>query len=80
MDNKASAALEQLLQKRRTVVQLATPHNRRRSAVERAMLTFKNHFVVGLESVDNNFPIYLWCRIVKQVEITINLLQISRKN
>ena len=44
MDNKASVALEQLLQKRRTVVQVATPHNRRRSAGELAMLTFKKPF------------------------------------
>ena len=64
----------------RTVVQLAPPHIHRRNAAERAICTCKNHFVAGLSSADNNFPIYLWCWMVKQSEITINLLRTSRIN
>ena len=33
-----------------------------------------------LASVDKTFPIYLWCRMVKQAQITINLLRTSRTN
>ena len=36
--------------------------------------------MVGLSSVDNNFPIYLWCWIAKQAETTINLLITSITN
>ena len=36
--------------------------------------------MAGLPSVDNNFPIYLWYRVGKQAEITINLLKTSRTN
>ena len=42
-----------------TVVQPAPPHIHRMNTAERAIHTFKNHFVAGLASVDNNFPIYL---------------------
>ena len=78
MDNKASKSIKRLLQKSKTVVQLAPPHIHRRSAAKRAIRTFKNNFVAGIASLGNNFPIYLWCPIVKQSEITINLLHISR--
>ena len=36
--------------------------------------------MAGLASVDNKFPIYLWCWIVKQAEITISIVVISRTN
>ena len=75
MDNKSSTALKGLLQKRIAVVQLATLHIHRINSAERAIRTFKNNFVAGFSSVDNNFPIYLWCRIAEQEKITINLLR-----
>ena len=30
--------------------------------------------MAGLESVENIFPINIWCQIVKQADITMNLL------
>ena len=80
MENESSTPLKHLLQKRRTVVQLAPSHSHRRNAAERAIRTFNNRFLAGLASVDNNFPIYLLCRMVKQEEITINLLRTSITN
>ena len=58
--NEASKDLKQLLQKRKTVVQLAPPHIHRKSSNERAISTFRNNFVADLAYVDNNAPIYLW--------------------
>ena len=49
---EAYTALNRLLKKRRTVVQLEPPHGHRRNAVERAICTFNDHFVAGLASVD----------------------------
>jgi hypothetical protein len=40
--------------------QLAPPHIHRRNNAERAIQTFKNHFIAGLFSVDPNFPLKLW--------------------
>jgi hypothetical protein len=57
---------------------LVPPHCHRRNAVERAIRTFKEHFVVGLSSVDPAFPLHLWDRLLPQAEITLNLLRTSR--
>ena len=41
---------------------------------ERAIQTFKNHFIVGLASVSKNFPVHLWCRLIPHCLLTFNLL------
>jgi hypothetical protein len=58
--------------------QLVPPRCHRRSAAERAIGTFKKHFVAGLSSVDPSFPLHLWDRLLPQAEITLNLLRTSR--
>ena len=60
--------------------QLVPPHIHRRNAVERAIQTFKSHFIAGLCTTDPEFPIQLWDRLLPQAEITINILQNSRIN
>jgi hypothetical protein len=54
------------------------PHCHRRNAAERAIRTFKEHFVAGISSVDPSFPLHLWDRLLPQAEITLNLLRTSR--
>jgi hypothetical protein len=51
------------------------PGLHRRNAAERAIRTVQNHFIAGLCSVDPNFPIHLWDRLVPQAEISLNLLR-----
>jgi hypothetical protein len=81
MDNEASQAVKDLLTKDFGLeYQLVPPHIHRRNAAERAIRTFKNHFIVGLCSTDPNFPLRLWDRLLSQAEITLNLLRASRKN
>jgi hypothetical protein len=58
--------------------QLVPPHYHRRNAAERAIRTFKEHFVAGLSSVDPAFPLHLWDSLLPQAEITLNLLRTSR--
>jgi hypothetical protein len=53
---------------------LVPPHCHRRNAAERAIRTFKEHFVDGLSLVDSSFPVQLWDRLLPQAEITLNLL------
>jgi hypothetical protein len=81
MDNEASKAVKDLLTKDfKLEYQLVPPHVHRRNAAERAIRTFKNHFIAGLCSADNNFPIRLWVKLLPQAEITLNLMRASRKN
>jgi hypothetical protein len=44
---------------------------------ERAIQTFKNHFVAILSGVDDRFPLSLWCYLVRPAELTVNLLRQS---
>ena len=56
-DNEFSADLHSALQKCKKSYQKVPPHIHRRNAAERAIRTFKNHFLVGLASVDPQFLI-----------------------
>jgi hypothetical protein len=58
--------------------QLVPPQCHRHNAAERAIQTFKEHFVAGLSSVDPTFPLHLWDRLLPQAEITLNLLRTLR--
>jgi len=48
LDNEASLALQQFLTDESIDYQLAPPHVHRRNSAERAIRTFKNHFIAGL--------------------------------
>jgi hypothetical protein len=77
LHNEASAALKNFFTVNDIDYQLVPPHCYRRNAAERAIQTFKEHFVAGLSSVDPTFPLHLWYRLLPQAEITLNLLQTS---
>jgi hypothetical protein len=66
LDNKASAALKNFFTTNDVEYQLVPPHCHRRNAAERAIRTFKEHFVEGLSSVDPTFPLHLWDRLLPQ--------------
>jgi hypothetical protein len=78
LDNEASAALKNFFTVNDIAYQLVPPHCHRRNDAERAIGTFKEHFVAGLSSVDPAFPLYFWDRLLPQAEITLNLLRTSR--
>jgi hypothetical protein len=78
LDNKAWAALKNFSTANDMEYQLVPHHCHRRNAAERAIRTFKEHFVAGISSVDPTFPLQLWDRLLPQAEITLNLLRTSR--
>jgi hypothetical protein len=60
--------------------QLVPPHCHTRNAAERSIRTFKENFVSGLASVDPDFPLHLWDRLLPLAEMTLNLLRKSRQH
>jgi hypothetical protein len=80
LDNEASEELKQFNNSKQIEFQLVPPHMHRRNAAERAIQTWKNHFVAGLCSTDTLFPMHLWDRLLEQASITLNLLRPSRRN
>jgi hypothetical protein len=76
--NDASAALKHSFTANDIEYQLVPPQCHRRNADERAIRTFKEHFMAGISSVNTTFPLHLWDRILPQAEITLDLLRTSR--
>ena len=52
--------------------------NHGRNAAERAIQTFKSHFIVGLSTTHPNFPLKQWDMLLPQAVLTLNLLRPSR--
>jgi len=57
--------------------QLVPPHDHRRNMVEKAIQTFKAHFI-RLCGADKDFPLHLWDRLLPQAEHTLNMLRRSK--
>ena len=60
--------------------QFVPPHQHQQNAAERAIQTFKNHFISGISSVNKYFSVHIWCRLIPQACLVLNLLQQSRIN
>ena len=50
-----------------------------RNAAERAIQTWKNYFLAGIATLDPNFPIQEWYRLLPQCDIALNLLRSSHR-
>jgi hypothetical protein len=79
-DDECSKAFRQYLMDERIAVQLVPPHLHRQNAAERAIRTLKNQFVAGLCSVEKQSHMHLWCELLPQETLTLNLLRTSRIN
>jgi len=78
MDNQASKQIKRFLTTQECDLLLVEPHNHRVNAAERAIQTFKDHFVSALATTDSEFPLQLWDRLTPQIETTLNLMRRSR--
>ena len=79
LDNEASAAFKAAI-KENCDLQLVPPDTHRRNLAERAIQTFKSHFISILAGVDPSFPMSLWDRLVPQAVMTLNLLRQANEN
>ena len=56
LDNKCPTVLQKFMTAKDRRFQLVPPHLHRQNSAERAIQTFKNHFIAGLASVNKNSP------------------------
>ena len=80
LDNECSHDMKTMFKDEKVEYQLVPPHIHRRNAAERAIRTYKNHFIAGLYTCDPKFPSREWDRLLPQCNITINLLRSARRN
>jgi hypothetical protein len=76
-DNECSKTVEAYIKSNKMDIHLVPPHNHGVNATERAITTFKEHFITGLATVDKNCPLQLWDEFLHQVKLTLNLLCFS---
>ena len=76
MDNEASTEYKKVIRQNCTI-QLVPPNNHRRNLAERAIQTFKSHFIAIIAGVDDSFPMRLWDKLLPQTILTLNLLRQS---
>ena len=76
LDNEDSIKLQQFFRDEAHVeAQYVPPSTHRRNRAERAIRDWKGHFISGLDSVDKDFLMYLWCELLEQAELTLNHLR-----
>ena len=81
LDNEASKTYAKLIQNNNeTKIQFVPPNMHRRNIAERAIRTFKAHFIAGLCSTHKDFPLNLWDRLLPQATMTLNMLRPSNEN
>ena len=77
LDNECPKVLQQFMTEKDERFQIVPPHLHRRNSAERAIQTFKNHFIAGLSRINKNFPIHRWCRLLLHCLLTFKLLRPS---
>ena len=78
LDNEASKDFKANIEdKWKAKYQLVPPDVHRRNAAERAIQTFKSHFLAIIADLPPAFPRYLWDLLLPQTELTLNLLRQS---
>jgi hypothetical protein len=79
LQNECSQELKDAIAKCKIAFQQVPPKEHRANAAERAIRTFKNHIISILCSVDSNFPMTKWDRLIPQTTFTLNLLRCSSR-
>ncbi len=78
LDNECSEEFKAQIRKNNMTFQLVPPHDHRRNIAEKAIQTFKAHFISILCGTDKDFPLHLRCRLLPQAEHTLNMLRSAR--
>ncbi len=78
LNNKCLVAMKACIKENNMNYELIPPGQHRQNQAEQAIQTFKAHFIFIQASVNDKFPLLLWCHLLKPTELTLNLLHQSR--
>ena len=62
LDNEASSAYKQAIRESNMTYQLVPPGDHRRNVAEKAIQTWKDHFVAAISGTAESFSLHLWCQ------------------
>ena len=75
LDNETSKELRKEIEKNELDYQIASQGDHQLNSAERAIQTFKSHFIAILYGTDSSFPAKQWDRLIKQAVMTLNMCQ-----
>jgi hypothetical protein len=75
LDNEAPQGLLLHFRANHIKYECAPPFNHRTNKAERAIQTFKRHFISILAGTHPSFPINFWHELIPQAEITLNMMR-----
>ena len=80
LDNEASNELKSYFDSIHVAYQCFPEGQHRANPAERAIQTFKAHFISGLCTVDASFPLTEWDELNDASELALNLVRASNRN
>ena len=73
LDNEISKEYKAAIKENGATHELVPLGEHWRNLPDKAIQTFKNHFVWVLAGLHESFPMYLWCRLPPQADMQLNL-------
>ena len=80
LDNECPNVLKIFMREVNEKFQLVPPHIHCINSEERAIRTFKEHFIARLASARKYLLLHIWCRLIPHSSLKLNLLRKSRMN
>ncbi len=78
LDNKCSEDFKQTICKNQMTFHLVPLHDHQRNHAEKAIQSFKAHFISILCRTNKEFPLHMWCQLLPQAEDTLNMLRTAQ--
>ena len=80
LDNETSHEVEAFIRSQHTHLQYTPPDMHCTNPAERAIRTWKNHFLSEIAGLPKSFPITNGCQLTTQCEATLNMLRPCHQN
>eukprot|EP00804_Cyclotella_cryptica_P020406 CCRYP_012624-RA/>CCRYP_012624-RA protein AED:0.67 eAED:0.42 QI:0/0/0/0.75/0/0/4/0/921 len=80
LDNEMSQDVEEFIAENNTKHQYTPPHMHRTNPAERAIRTWKNHFVAIRAGTPSTYRLSNWCKDLEQTDITLNMMRPCTQN
>ena len=80
LDNEVSTGLTDQITADNLDYQLAAPGDHQLNPAERAIQSFKNHFITILAGADEKYPLNKWDLLLEHAETTLNISRPSKFN
>ena len=80
MDNETSKDVEDFIASQQTQQQYTPPDMHRTNPSEKALQTYKCCVKSTIASLPPHFPLSYWCRLLPQVDLSVNIVRPSRQN